>query len=116
FSKDYRTMNAWVKPFFVKSTAPEITFEADDKTITGSINDQFIGFKSVVEEGFEQEYDVNNYLVVTAYVKNADGELTENAITLEQDGTFTSTLEGVSGLSKVTVVAQDIAQNDAQET
>ncbi|HJF31987.1 MAG TPA: S8 family serine peptidase, partial [Sporosarcina psychrophila] len=112
----YKTMSAIINPVFVKSTAPEITITAEENTITGTIQDKFIDYKSTVKQHYNKEYDINTYLGLTAIVVNEDGEKTENNIKLEQDGTFSAALKGLAGESTVTIVAQDIARNVAQKT
>lgn len=113
FNSAYKMMGADIGPVFVKTTAPELVEVTIDEehTISGSVNDKFIDFKPLVKTHFDKEYDLNTYVELVAVVENAAGVKTENKITLEQDGTFSATLEGVDGESSVTVFVQDIAQN-----
>ncbi|GEN81771.1 hypothetical protein SLU01_00830 [Sporosarcina luteola] len=113
---DRTVISAWLQPVFVKTTAPELTVTAEGNKITGSINDKFIDYKTIVKEQFNKEYDLNTYVEVIAVVKDEDGETTENKITLEQDGTFSAALKGAKGESEVTVFAQDIVQNISKTT
>ena len=117
FNSSYKMMKAEIGPIFVKSTAPELVgVTIENNTVTGSISDKFIDYKTIVKEQFNKEYDLNTYVEVIAVVVDENGEKTNNKMTLEQDGTFSATLEGLVGDSKVTVFAQDIAQNVTKQT
>ena len=109
-------MAATIQPVFVKSTAPAITVTSQGNVISGSVTDKFIDYKPAVKQKFNKEYDINTYLSLTAVVRNEEGVRTDNAITLEQDGSFSADLKGLAGDSIVTLVAQDIAQNKSQES
>ena len=43
---DRSVISAWVQPVFVKSTAPQLTVTAEGNTISGSISDKFIDYKT----------------------------------------------------------------------
>jgi glucan-binding YG repeat protein len=120
YATGFKKMEARVGPIFVKSTPTKINvqgaeLETKETVLTGSIDDQFIGFGSVVKDTFKTEYDLNKYVKLTAFVFDAAGYETTNQVVLGQDGTFSASLRGLSeGKNRVVVVAQDIAGNTSQ--
>src|SRR5699024_5632629 len=92
----------WDGPFYIKSTNPEISFDEVDsdtpiENLTGTITDQFIDFKSVVESAFDVPYDANEHLSTTFEVSQDDQVVLEDETVLAGDGSFTidfSALEG----------------------
>ncbi|WP_312471679.1 S8 family serine peptidase [Neobacillus sp.] len=120
YATGFKKMEARVGPIFVKSTPTKINvqgaeLETKETVLTGSIDDQFIGFGLIVKDTFKTEYDLNKYVKLTAFVFDAGGNETTNHVVLGQDGTFSASLSGLSeGKNRVVVIAQDIAGNTSQ--
>ncbi|MDY0409446.1 S8 family serine peptidase [Paracerasibacillus soli] len=106
-------------PFYVKTSEPVIDLQASDvNVLNGSVTDKFIDFKSVVE-AYELPYDVNEKLITTYDVADAEGNVVvENErVTLNQDGSFTIDLANLeNGEYSVTVDVEDIVANGAAES
>ncbi len=133
YSLDLTTLNVteddvvvsdFIGPIFVKKTAPKIVTEAtyNVKTSTydlsGAIEDSFIDWKSLVEEVFEEDYDVNSKLHAKYEFTNSKGEKQEGTkpITLVQDGKFKLSLSGLTlGENKVKLIVDDEGQNHAEK-
>jgi len=112
----------WDGPFYIKSTNPEISFEEVDsdtpiENLTGTINDQFIDFKSVVESAFGVPYDANEHLSTTFEVSQDDEVVLEDETVLADDGSFTidfSALEG--GAYTLTLFSEDRLGHTAESS
>src|SRR5690606_9860652 len=89
----------------------------DEGFIRGKVSDKFIDWAPFVQEVYEEEYDVNEYLFATYQLENADNQLVEeDSLILDQDGTFTIPVHGVmDGNYTVTVKIEDIGENEVTE-
>ncbi|MFJ5714128.1 S8 family serine peptidase [Neobacillus sp. NPDC093127] len=114
----------WIGPVFVKTTAPTVVMEDTYTTkdssynLTGSLQDSYVDWKSVVEEVFGEDYDVNSKLHAKYELTNSNGEKVGAAtpITLDQDGKFKVSLAGLTdGDNKVKITVDDEAQNSASK-
>ncbi|WP_066065358.1 S8 family serine peptidase [Neobacillus soli] len=115
---------AWLGPVFIKTTAPKIVVDDTNTTkqsnydLSGSLQDSYVNWKSLVEETFGEDYDVNSNLHVNYELTNSNGEKVGEAatITLDQDGTFKLALSGLTlGENKVKLTVDDEGQNHAEK-
>lgn len=109
-----------IGPVFVKRTSATVDFDSismDEGFIRGKVSDKFIDWAPFVQEVYEEEYDVNEYLFATYQLENADNQLVEeDSLILDQDGTFTIPVHGLmDGNYTVTVKIEDIGENEATE-
>src|SRR5690606_2114916 len=104
-------------PLLVKREPSVIRFNnVTGNKITGTIQDNFVEFKSTVENVFGENYDVNDYLHVNYELRNANNNLINNGpITLGQDGNFSISLAGIqAGTYTVKLKVRDAAGNPEQ--
>jgi minor extracellular serine protease Vpr len=112
----------WIGPVYVKSTKPTIvaqnaTANAANFVYTGSVQDSYVNWKQVVEEVFEEPYNVNDNLHARYELTNSAGEQVGGApITLNDDGSFAIDLTGLTnGDNKLKLIFDDEAQNHAEK-
>jgi hypothetical protein len=113
---------AFLQPVFIKNTAPTVhasaaTTEDSNFGFSGTIADKYIDWKSVVENVFGKEYDINTKLKATYQVTNARGVVgAVTPFTLDQDASFILPLKGLAaGDNKVRITVKDDAQNSSTE-
>lgn len=113
----------YIGPIFVKTTAPKIKAE-DNFTVTsasfdlsGAIEDSYIDWSPIVNELFDEPYNVNDKLHVSYELTNSKGEKKEaTAIILSKEGKFTASINGLTaGENKVKLIVDDAAQNHAEK-
>lgn len=120
YSIDLITMNLldgvsgeWDGPFYIKSTNPEISFDEIDpstpiESLSGVIDDQFIDFKSIVENAFGIPYDANEHLTTTFEVSHDDEVVLEDETLLAEDGSFTIDFAALeAGAYTLTLFSED---------
>lgn len=85
----------WDGPFYIKSTNPEIEMDEVETTdesviqaVTGTIDDQFVDFKEIVETAFDGTYNVNEHITTTYEFTDGDEVVEEGETYLDDDGSF----------------------------
>ncbi|SDZ33838.1 Peptidase inhibitor I9 [Evansella caseinilytica] len=114
----------WDGPFYIKTSEPGIAIDpleeetaGPDVQLTGTVTDKFVDFKSIVENIFQESYDVNEKLLAEYEVKDeSDAVVDSGKVTLQQDGSFSLLLSGLaSGEYTLTITIDDVAGNSAQQ-
>jgi minor extracellular serine protease Vpr len=122
YSIDLTTSQAfsWLGPVYVKTSQP--TINANDLNVqgatanyNGSVADSYVDWKELVEEVFDEDYDVNANLHAKYELRNTAGDLVDSQpITLADDGTFNLNLAGLTdGANKLMLIVDDAAGNSA---
>ncbi|MDW0116325.1 S8 family serine peptidase [Sporosarcina thermotolerans] len=120
YTIDYNALSAsgkisdYVGPVVVKSTAGTIEGFVEGTTVTGQVDDAYIGYQEKLVS-YGMGYDINTKLKAS-YVVSKDGVATDSGpITLEQDGTFTFELPEFDEENEILVIRyEDAAGNKAQ--
>ncbi len=105
----------WDGPFYIKSTNPEIEMDdidtADEsvtQAITGTVHDQFVDFKEIVESAFGVPYNVNEHVTTTYEITENDDVVDEGETYLNDDGSFAvSTADLDIGTYTFTLTVED---------
>ena len=109
-------------PVFIKTTSPKIS--ADDRSVTGSnlhfigsINDSYTTYGPYFEDEFKTDFDINDYLHVTADLTDSKNALVfSQPVTLHSDGQFELDLSGLTkGTNSLKITVDDAAGNHAEK-
>src|SRR5699024_10460997 len=86
-------------------------------TVSGTIDDEFIDFKEIYEDAFEEEFDVEDYLSAEYELADSDGEVVDDgAAELDQDVEFEASLSDLeTGDYTLTVEVDDSVGMSAEE-
>lgn len=105
----------YVGPIVVKSEAGTIEGALEGKTVTGKIDDAYIGYqKELVDYGLG--YDINTKLKASYEVVAEEKVIASGQVKLEQDGTFSFELPELDKAKHSIIVKyEDAAGNKAEE-
>ncbi|MCY7487853.1 S8 family serine peptidase [Paenibacillus alvei] len=110
-------------PVYIKTSTPKIV-SSDSLNVTGSnlqfsgsIDDSYVKFGPIVEKELNLDYNINDNLHMKYELSDSnDNLISSQPVTLDQNGNFGITLNGLTtGINKLKLIVDDAAANHAEK-